>query len=136
MIKWILGFALVLACSVDLPAHANNASQTTIDNNDVSSTVASSNTWQRVTTLDSQRAKLMCQNVSTHNMLFYIPRYTNNGATPTPSATVATPAAGTILLFPGGSFSPDGGWIEGGEVWVSGTAGDAFTCWVSRPVTP
>lgn len=132
MIRRFLAAALlVVALSADVLG--GNASQTTIDNADCSGTIAITNTWQQIATRDNNRAKFLIMNVSTNEMGLFISRLNNNNAIPTPSG-IGQPRVWTLTSK--GSYEPDGGWIDGGEYWIIGTAGDNYTCQVSVRATP
>lgn len=115
-----------LALVPSLPAPAQNASQSNVDTKDCSGTITATNTWQQVLKTSSTRGKLLLQNVGTHNMAFALLPMSNNNVTPTATATPGS--SGGYVLLPNGSYEPDGGWIDGGELWIAGTQTDPFTC--------
>lgn len=132
MKRWIVAFLLVLACSVDI-AHAGNASQNTVDNVNCSGTLAATATWQLAANVDKNRAKMLLQNVGATNLGFALQPYSATNVAPT---AVGIGSAGVWTLLPFGSYEPDGGWIDGGALWVIGTIGAAFTCQVSVAPSP
>lgn len=126
--------ALLLAAllmTLDGSAYAGNVSQNTLDNKVVAITITVTNTWQQVAKSDVQRQKMWCQNLSSANsMAFYFSTYANNNVAPTVGNAVGS--AGSITVPPLWGWEPDGGWIDGGEIWVLGTSGDKATCYLSN----
>lgn len=115
----------ILAFLFATPAFANNLSQTTIDTTNCSGTIATLNTWQRVLATDVKRAQFLFQNVAATNIGIAFMPMSNNGVTP-PYTGIGS--AGVFTLIPFASYEPDGGWIDGGEFWVIGTASAAYSC--------
>jgi hypothetical protein len=82
---------------------------------DGSGTLTTGGTAQQVFAANANRRYLLVQNVSAENM------WVNLGA-------VATQAAGSILLFPGGTLEYDGASVPSGLISIIGTTtGDGFT---------
>lgn len=133
LVAWIVLSAIFMLSFCVTKARANNASQTTLDRLTCSGTIAVTNTWQQVIKLDKGRAQLLLQNVATHNMGFIVMPYSNNNATP---AATGIGSQDVFTLLPNGSYEPDGGWIDGGEFWIMGTATDVFSCKTSPAGVP
>lgn len=118
--------ALVL---VPVLAMAGNTGQNTVTTKDVSAVIAQTNTWQQLAKSDPQRAKMLCQNVGTTDLGFAILPMTNNNVAPVPAGIGS---AGVFTMAAKVSYEPDGGWIDGGEIWIIGTATTSvMTCALS-----
>lgn len=97
---------------------------------DYSATMTGS--WVKVLSQVSGRTALSLMNVGTHNIGIYFAPPGNNGATPTP---VGIGSKGVFTLGPaaaangqGGTYEPDGPFIEVNELWAIGTASDILIC--------
>lgn len=118
--------AVALCLSANF-ANAQNASQTPVAPVNCSTTIAVTNTWQRLLTQNTGRKAINLANPSTRAMGIWFAPVNNNGVAP--SLTIAQ--AGVFPLPAAWYYEPDGGFLYYTEVWVIGTATDPITCTAS-----